>query len=97
MKKAPKKLTPELDNKIESLFQLRDNRLHVKLPEPQTVSFTFRVSKSKKPKKKTEFDRICDHVEDIMREHGPDGHTDGSGIITRYILYLLRKERAKKK
>lgn len=34
-------------------------------------------------------EEILDTVRDIMRWDGPDGHTDGSGVITDFIIAVL--------
>jgi hypothetical protein len=34
-------------------------------------------------------DRINDIIDTIMINDGPDGHCDGSGLITSFILALL--------
>jgi len=37
----------------------------------------------------TRFDEIEDVISDIMIYDGPDGHCDGSSIITKYVCSLL--------
>lgn len=37
-------------------------------------------------------EEIEDIVMDILIEDGPDGHTDGSNVITDFIMELLNKK-----
>lgn len=37
-------------------------------------------------------EEIEDIVIDIMAEDGPDGHTDGSDVITAFIVELLNEK-----
>jgi hypothetical protein len=37
-------------------------------------------------------DWIADQIENIMVEHGPDGHTDGSGVIVSFICALIERK-----
>ena len=37
-------------------------------------------------------EEIEDIVMDILIEDGPDGHTDGSNVITEFIVELLNKK-----
>ncbi len=37
-------------------------------------------------------EEIGDIVMDILTEDGPDGHTDGSNVITEFIVELLNKK-----
>jgi hypothetical protein len=41
------------------------------------------------PEYATMRDVIEDCIIDLMREHGPDGHTDGSDIIARWVEDIM--------
>lgn len=94
MKQKAKK-TDRLFNK---LLEKHDNHIRVKLVPDEKITLVFHTKKARarrKTKQQIERDRINNHIDKLMIEYGPDGHTDGSAIITAYIMSLLKKERRK--
>lgn len=39
-----------------------------------------------------DWDYIEDKISEIMIQDGPDGHSDGSGIIANFVVALLKGE-----